>query len=74
MADEYTDVATVEELLLFCVGWKINHLLEHFISSFEERRCRIYLFYIDWLKKNVQCCKLVGLGLDGAAMFAGKKI
>ena len=34
----------------------------------------IYSALTDWLKKkNVQCCKLVGMGFDGAATFAGTK-
>ena len=34
----------------------------------------IYPTLMDWLKKkDVQCHRLVGMGFDGAAMFAGKK-
>ena len=35
----------------------------------------IYSVLLDWLKKkDMQCSKLIGMGLDGAATFAGKKL
>ena len=34
----------------------------------------IYSVLLDWLKKkDFQCSKLIGMGFDGAATFAGKK-
>ena len=34
----------------------------------------IYSALLDWLrKKDLQCNKLIGMGFDGAATFAGKK-
>ena len=35
----------------------------------------IYSVLLDWLKKkDLQCSKLIGMGFDGAATFAGKKL
>ena len=34
----------------------------------------IYSVLLDWLKKkDLQCSKLIGMGFDGVAKFAGKK-
>ena len=35
----------------------------------------IYSVLLDWLKKkDLQCNRLIGMGFDGAATFAGKKL
>ena len=77
MADEYTDIATIEELSIFCCWVENGSPVEHFMEILPLKKAdaeSIYSVLIDWLnKKNVQCHKLVGIKFDGAATFAGKK-
>lgn len=77
MADECTDVATIEELSIFCRWVDNGSPVEHFMEILPLKKAdaeSIYTVLIDWLnKKNIQCRKLVGMGFDGAATFAGKK-
>ena len=77
MADEWTDIATVDELSVFLsLGGKWISV-EHFMGSLPLKKGNvefIYSTFIGWLKKNnVRCHKLVGMGFDGAVMFVGKK-
>ena len=77
MADEWTDIATVDELsVVLSLGGKWISV-EHFMGSLPLKKGNvefIYSTFIGWLKKNnVRCHKLVGMGFDGAAMFVGKK-
>ena len=77
MADECTDIATIEELSIFCHRVENGSPVEHFMEILPLKKAdaeSIYSVLIDWLnKKNVQCHKLVGIKFDGAATFAGKK-
>ena len=77
MADECVDVANIEELSVFC-RWVENEVpVEHFMEILPLKKTdaqSIYSVLLDWLKKkDLQCNKLVGMGFDGAATFAGKK-
>ena len=77
MADECVDVANIEELSVYC-RWVENGVpVEHFMEILPLKKTNaqsIYSVLLDWLKKkNLQCSKLIGMGFDGAATFAGKK-
>ena len=76
MAEECTDIATVEELSLFCRLVENGSPVEYFIGTLSLKKGNesIYSTLIDWLKKtSEQCHKLAGLGFDDAEIFAGKK-
>ena len=77
MADECVDVANIEELSIYC-RWVENGVpVEHFMEILPLKKTNaqsIYSVLLDWLKKkDLQCSKLIGMGFDGAATFAGKK-
>ena len=77
MADECTDVSTVEELSLFCRWIETGEPTEHFIDLLPMKRTdaeSIYSALVECLKsKNIQISNLIGMGFDGAATFSGKK-
>ena len=79
MADECTDVSTVEELSLFCRWIENGEPTEHFIDLLPMKRTdaeSIYSALVECLKsKNIQLSNLIGMGFDGAATctFSGKK-
>ena len=77
MADECVDVANIEDLSVYC-RWVENGVpVEHFMEILPLKKMNaqsIYSVLLDWLKKkDLQCNKLIGMGFDGAATFAGKK-
>ena len=76
MADEFTDIANIEELSIYCRWEENGSPVEHFMEILPLKRCDAELIYstlIDWIKKkSIQCRKMVGMGFDGASMFAGK--
>ena len=77
MADECVDVASIEELSVYC-RWVENGVpVEHFMEILPLKKTNaqsIYFVLLDWLKKkDLQCSKLIGMGFDGAATFSGKK-
>ena len=76
LADECTDITTIEELSVVCL-WVENGLpVEHFIEIIPLKKAvsqTIYATLVDCLKvKGVQISKLIGMGFDGAATFSGK--
>ena len=76
MADEYTGIATIEELSIFC-RWEANGSpVEHFMEILPLNRCNaesMYSIPIERLKKkSIQCQKTVEMDCDGASTFAGK--
>ena len=78
MADECVNVANIEELSVYC-RWVENGVqVEHFMEILPMKKTNahsIYSVLLDWLKKkDLQCSKLIGMGFDGAATFAGKKL
>ena len=77
MADECTDVTTVEELSIFC-RWEEDGLpVEHFLEIVHLQKANaesIHSALIECLKKkDLQVGRIVGMGFDGAATFSGKK-
>lgn len=77
MADECTDVTTVEELSIFCRWNEKGVPVEHFMDIIPIKKTdasTIYSILVDFLQqKNIPLSKLVGMGFDGAATFSGKK-
>ena len=77
MADECTDVSTVEELPHFFRWIENGEPTEHFIDLLPVKRTdaeSIYSALVECLKsKNIQLSNLIGMGFDGAATFSGKK-
>ncbi len=71
MADECTDITTIEELSVFC-RWVEEHFIE--IVSLKKADAKtIYETLVECLKKkNIQISRLIGMGFDGAATFCGK--
>jgi hypothetical protein len=77
MADECTDISTVEELSIFCRWVEDGVPVEHFLEIVSLKKAdakTIYSTLVDCLKqKKIQLGKIVGMGFDGAATFSGKK-
>lgn len=77
MADECTDITTVEELSIFCRWVEDGIPVEHFIDIVPLKKAdaqTIYSTLVECLKaKSIQLTKLVGMGFDGAATFSGKR-
>ena len=78
MADECTDITTIEELPVFCRWVEDGKPVEHFFEILPLKKADAQLIYsslINWLKqRNIQISKLVGMGFDGVATFSGKKM
>ena len=59
MTDDCTDIATIEELSIFCYWVENGSAVEHFMEIYPYKKAdaeSIYLVLIDWLKKkNVKC-------------------
>ena len=75
LADECTDITTIEELSVVC-RWVENGLpVEHFINIIPLKKANaqtIYETLVDCLKvKGMQISKLIGMGFEGAATFSG---
>ena len=77
MANECTDVSTVEDLSLFCRWIENGEPTEHLIDLLFMKRIdaeSIYSALVECLKsKNIQLSNLIGMGFYGAATFSGKK-
>ena len=77
MADECTDVATIEEMSVFCRWEEEGSPEEHFLEIVHLKQANaesIYSALVECLKeKNLQVSKIVGMGFDGASTFSGKK-
>ena len=77
MADECTDVATIEEMSVFCHWEEEGSPEEHFFEIVHLKQANaesIYSALVECLKeKNLQVSKIVGMGFDGASTFSGKK-
>ena len=74
MADECTDVTTVEKLSIFCCwvedGVPVEHILEIVPLKSADAKI-IYFTLVEFLKeKNIQISNLVGIGFNGAATFS----
>ena len=78
MAEECTDVATLEEMSIFC-RWVENGLpVEHFIDIVPLKSTdaeSIFTALIECLKqKGIKLAPLVGMGFDGAHPFLGSTL
>ena len=77
MADECTDISTIEELFIYC-HWEENGVAEEqFLDIVHLKKAdaeSIYDSLVQCLKeKSLQVSAIVGMGFDGAATFSGKK-
>ena len=70
MADECTDVATIEEMSLGGRGLTRGAFLE-IVHLKQANAESIYSALVK--EKNLQVSKIVGMGFDGASTFSGKK-
>ena len=76
MADECTNILTVEELSVYCRWLEDGVPVEHFLEILPLKRIdaeTIYSVIISCQRENIQLRKLVGMGFDGAATFSGKR-
>lgn len=76
LADECTDISTIEELSVV-IRWVEDGLpVEHFIELVPLKKAdanAIYENLIDCLKKKgLMVSNIIGMGFDGAATFSGK--
>ena len=76
MADECTDITTIEELSVFCRWVEDGLPVEHFIEIVSLKKAdakTIYEALVECLKKkSIQLSRLIGMGFDGTATFSGK--
>ena len=77
MADECTDISTVEEMSVFC-HWEEKRIPEeHFLDIIHLCQANaesIYSALVECLKeKKLQISKIVGMGFDGASTFSRKR-
>lgn len=77
MADECTDVTTIEELSIFCRWTEDGIPVEHFIEIVPMKRAdaeSIHSALVECLReKGMPLNKIIGMGFDGAATFSGSK-
>ena len=77
MADEGTDVTTIEEVTLCCRWVERGVLEEHFIDIFPLKKANaesICSALVEYCReKNIQLGRLIGIGFDGANTFLGDK-
>ena len=77
MADECTDVTTIEELTICCCWLGSGVPEEHFIEILALKKARtesIYFLLVEYCReKNIQLGRLIEMGFDGAATFSGYK-
>ena len=76
MADERTDITSVEELSVFCHREEDGTPVESFLDIVPLKKAdaeSIYLALVKCIKdKNLQVSNIVGIVFDGAATFSGK--
>ena len=75
MADECTDVTTIEELTI-CRHWVESGVPEeHFIEILPMKKANaesINSALVEYCReKNIQLGRLIGMGFDGATTFSG---
>ena len=77
MADECTDVTTIEEQTICCRWVESGVPEELFIEVLPLKKANAESIYSalveDCREKNIQLGKLIGMGFDGAATFSGDK-
>ena len=78
MADECTDITTVEELSVFYHWGEDGTPVECFLDNMPLKKANaesIYLVLVKCIKdKYLQVGNIVGMGFDGAATFSGKRL
>ena len=77
MADECTDISTVEEISVFC-SWEEKRIPdEHLLEIIHLRQANVESIYsalVECLKeKKLQISIIVGVGFDRASTFSGKR-
>ena len=77
MADECSDVTTIDELTIYCRWVESGVPEEHFIEILPLKKANaesIYSALVEYCReKNIQLGRLIGKGFDGAANFSGDK-
>ena len=77
MADECTDVITIEELTICCRWVESSEPEEHFIEMLPSKKVNaesIYSALVEYCReKNIQLGRLIGMGFDRAATLSGDK-
>ena len=77
MADECTDVTTIEELSIFCRWIEDGVPVEHFIEIVPMKKAdaeSIHSALVECLKgKSIQLSRIIGMGFDGASTFSGSR-
>ena len=77
MADECTDVTTIEEVTICCRWVESGVPEEHVIEILPLKKANaesIYSALVEYYReKNIQLGRLIGMGFDGAATFSGDK-
>ena len=77
MADECTDVTTIEELTICCCWVESGVPEEHFTEILSLKKANaesIYSALVEYcMEKNIQLGRLIGMGFDGAATLSGNK-
>ena len=77
MADECTDVTTIEELTICCRWVESGAPEEHFIEILTLKKANVESIYsalVEYCReKNIQLGRLIGMEFDGAATFYGDK-
>ena len=77
MADECTDITTIEELTICCRWVESGVPEEHFIEILTLKKSdaeSIYSALVEYCReKNIQLGRFIGMGFDGAATFSGNK-
>ncbi len=77
IAEEWTDVTTIEELTIYCRWVESGVPEEHFIEILPLKKATVESIYSALVKscreKNIQLGRLIGMGFDGAATFSCDK-
>ena len=75
MADECTDVTTIEELIICCRWVESGVPQEHFIEILPLKKAEsIYSALVKYCReKNIQLGRPIEMGSGGAATFSGDK-
>ena len=77
MADECTNVTTIEELTICCRWVESGVPEEHFIEILSLKKANaesIYSALVEYCReKNILLGRLIGMRFDGAATFSGDK-
>ena len=73
MADEFTDVATIEEMSVFC-RWENGIPDGSFFGNSPSNTESIYFALVECLKeKQLEVSRIIGMGFDRASIISGRK-